>query len=874
MGVVWRATDSTLGRDVAIKVLPDIFASDPERLARLDREARLLASLNHPNVASIYGLHTEGDVRFLAMELVEGEDLAQRIAAGPVSLAEALPLAHQIALALEHAHERGIVHRDLKPANVKLTADGQAKVLDFGLAKALEEEPASNESSPTMIERSPTITGRMTGANILIGTAAYMAPEQARGRRADRRADIWAFGVVLMEMITGRRLFDGETISDTLASVLKSDPDWSTLPAETPRRIHRLLRRCLERDPMKRLRDIGEARIALEEEMAGVADDSSMAAAPPPPPQRARVLALALGGVLVGAILAFGVAKVMTPPAEETPLRRFNLTLPESGEDRPLESPSQPALSPDGSRMVYRFHDRLWLQPLDALEPALLVDEPGAEHPFWSPDGQFVGYLSGARILKVPVAGGASQLICDTGEPFTSGSGASWGENDKIVYSHAEASGIQEVPARGGDPRTVLTPDSTETDFHEPHALPEGRGILFCAHRRGVGIDNIGLLAGGKRKLLLEVPDHTLHDPVYSSTGHILYKRGAPTPGIWALPFSLSRLEPTGDVFLVAENASWPSTSREGTIGYYAGASADLTQLAWVGRDGKELARIGDLRQNAGSDPMVSPDGERVLRAEDDGGNTDLWIYDTVRGTRSRLTFNPGEDYGGAWSPDGSHIAYHSRTKGCTGADCWQVVVRAANGTGEPDSIAPGAWPAFSSDGRYLVYTRLNAGYQSFDVMAVDLQGDRAPFQVVAGNRRALGGVIAPKGKYMAYTSQESGDWEIYLSRFPSGDGKWQVSASGGQWPRWSAAGDRLWFVRGDDVMEVDVSYTASAPVLGAPRKLFSRPPTSSLAFGLVPSFGVTRDGSRFAIIHPGANFGQVRGVTIVQNWLREFRDR
>jgi len=867
MGVVWRATDSTLGRDVAIKVLPEIFASDAERLARLEREARLLASLNHPHIASIYGFHSEGAVRFLAMEIVEGEDLSQRIGYGPIGQSEVLRIAHQIALALEHAHERGIVHRDLKPGNVKLTADGQVKVLDFGLAKALEDEPASGTDSPTMIEHSPTITGRMTGANILIGTAAYMAPEQARGRRADRRADIWAFGVVLMEMLTNRRLFEGETISDTLASVLKSELDWSSLPPETPQRIRRLLRRCLERDPMKRLRDIGEARITLEEAMSGAADESAAATAPKQ--GLLRPLAFAAGGLVVGALAIAIIGSATKPPANEPPLRRFHLSLPEGDKGQPLE----PQLSPDGTKMVYLFGNKIWLQDLDALEPKPLVTEPGAHRPFWSPDGKFVGFLTGSRIMKVAVAGGGSQLVCDTRKSFSGGSGASWGPDDLIAFSHAESTGLQQVPARGGDPRLLLKPDSTESDFHEPHILPGGRGIVFGAHKLGAGVDNLSLWADGKRKTILTVPEHWLYDPVYSPTGHILYRRNAPSPGIWAVPFSLSRLEATGEPFLVAEDASFPSLSNEGTLGYYAGHSGDVTQLVWINRDGRGLGPIGDSKMNAGATVSVSPDGKRVARMEEESENNDIWIYDTARGTRSRLTFDPGMEAGAAWSPDGTTIAYIASPQGCSGLHCWKIVTRAANGTGGVDSIGSGAWPAFSPDGRYVTWSQFQANGARWDLMAVDLTGDRAPVLVLSGNPRIAGATIAPQGDYIAYMSIESGEWELYLTRFPSGEGKWQVSIAGGQWPQWNAAGDKICFLQGDDVMEVDVSR-GTAPALGTPRKLFTRPALGDLGFGIARGFAMTRDGSRFVIMQPEGGGKTVKGVTVVQSWFKEFREK
>jgi len=866
MGVVWKANDGTLGRDVAIKVLPDLFASDPERLARFEREARLLASLNHPHVASIYGFHSADGVRFLAMELVEGEDLAQRIAQGPVPVAEALPLALQIAQGLEHAHEKGVIHRDLKPANVKLTATGQAKVLDFGLAKALEGDPGRPASS-AMLSQSPTITGHMTGANVLLGTAAYMAPEQARGQVADKRADIWAFGALLMEMLTGRRLFEGETISDTLASVLKTDPDWNLLPADTPGRIRALLKRCLQRDPKKRLRDIGEARIALEEVLSGAADEpAGGAAVTASETRRAIPAALAIAILLVGIVATFFLTRSLEPPRAEAPLLKFRLGTPVE------ESvPSSPAISPDGHTVTFLSDDRLWIQTLGELEPRELKVDQGASLPFWSPDGKHVGYLAGTRIMKVAVASGEDQAVCDVRGPFSGGQGAAWGENGMIVFSRGDSSGLLEVPALGGDPRAVLKPDSNETDFHEPFLLPGGRGVLFSGHRRRGGINNLTLWSGGKRKLLLELPDQVIVKPVYSPTGHILFRRTPTTPGIWALPFSLSRLEATGDPFLVVPGGASPCVSENGTLVYVGGAGIGSRQFGWASREGKDLGTIGQPEPQGEGRASLAPDGIRVAHSATESDNTDIWILDTVRGTRTRLTFDPGMEGAPDWSPSGDRVAYHATPKNCNGPECWNLLMRAANGTGAPDTLASAAAvPVFTPDGRHVVFTQFASGFIRWNLMATALEGDRKPFATVQGNPRATEGRVSPGGGLLAYMSNESGEWEVYLARFPSGEGRWQVSVTGGQWPRWNAKGDRLYFAQGEDIMEVEISG-GTTPILGRPQKLFSRPALGIGNFGFYAAFDVTRDGSRFVISRPAGEKGRPQGVTVVQSWFAEF---
>ena len=874
MGVVWKASDTTLHRDVAIKVLPDLFAHDPERLARFEREARLLASLNHPHIASIFGLHTADGVRFLAMELVEGEDLAQRIVRGPLPLAEALPLALQIAQALELAHEKGIIHRDLKPANVKLTAAGEAKVLDFGLAKALEGE-TGRPSSSSVMSQSPTITGHMTGVNVLLGTAAYMAPEQARGHVADRRADIWAFGVLLTEILTGQRLFDGETISDTLASVLKTDPDWTRLPKETPQRIRALLRRCLERDPKKRLRDIGEARITLEEVIAGApeevaADEAAARRDAALRPLGKKNIAMTLLQVVVVAVVSVVATRLINLPRSAPAVVKFRLSAPVEA----TGAPTSPAMSPDGRMVAYLTGDRLWIQTLGELEPHGVRVDPGASGLFWSPDAKHVGYIAGTRIMKVSVNGGENQAICDVRASLSGGSGASWGDKGVVVFSRADSAGLFEVPALGGDPRRVVPVDTTETDLHEPSYLPGGRGILFAGHRRRGGINNVQLWAGGRRKLLLELPGQTLSTPIYSATGHILFRRSPTTTGIWALPFSLRGLKVTGEPFLVVPNGTRPTVSREGSLACTGADAVTALQLAWVDRSGKEQGAIGDPQAQTGRLPALAPDGARIALSITDNDNEDIWIFDSARGTRTRLTFEPGGEAGPIWSPDGQRIAYHGNPSGCSGsAECYTVLMRPADGTGGPDTVGRGALPAFSPDGKYLLYAVFPGAGSEWSLAGVALEGDRKPLTLVRGNPRAADGRVRPGGDLMAYMSTESGEWQVYLTRFPSTEGRWQVSAAGGQWPRWNAKGDRLYFVQGEDVMEVAVLGVGS-PTLGRPEKLFTRPVTGLGSFGWSTGFDASRDGSRFVIMRQAGDRVRPPSVTVIQNWLSEFERR
>ena len=553
MGEVYRARDTRLGRDVAVKLLPPAFADDPERLGRFEREARLLAALNHPHIAAIYGLeHAEGK-RFLVLELVPGEDLSARIAQGPIPLEEALPIARDIAEALEYAHEQGIVHRDLKPANIKITPEGRVKVLDFGLAKALESEEGTDprlSQSPTILASSPTIAG------VILGTAAYMSPEQARGKSVDKRSDVFAFGSVLHEMLTGKQAFQGDTVSDTLASVLKTQPDAGALPENTPRAIRDLLKRCLEKDARLRLRDIGEARIAIDQARHGGPDPADTAVQTVPVNGAARFRANVVWGVATLAIAtaAFFLSRAVNPTREDAPLRKLTVEIDDA--DGSI-SPERVALSPDGQRIAYIVNDRLWVRELSKLEATEIPATDKAEIPFWSPDGTQLGYRIGTAFYRVSASGGNSTIVSATAESFTGGSGAAWTENDRIIFTTG-SKGILEVPALGGDPVEIVPRLPGETDIHEPSVLPGGRGFLFVSHLQEGGPRDLVVFAEGKRKTLLSLPNQRIWFPRYSTTGHILFRRTPTNAGVWALPFSLSSLEATGEPFLIALDGSEP----------------------------------------------------------------------------------------------------------------------------------------------------------------------------------------------------------------------------------------------------------------------------------------------------------------------------
>jgi Tol biopolymer transport system component len=856
MGEVFRARDTRLGREVAVKLLPDAFANDPDRLGRFEREARLLAALNHPNIGAIYGLEQHEDHRFLVLELVPGDDLAARIARGAIPIEEALPIARDIAEALEFAHEQGIVHRDLKPANIKITPEGRVKVLDFGLAKALESDDGRDSrlsQSPTLLASSPTVAG------VILGTAAYMSPEQARGKHVDKRADVFAFGCVLYEMLTGRQTFAGETISDTLAAVLKTSPDSSALPAETPRAIRELLRRCLEKDPKLRLRDIGEARIAIDHARHAGAEDATTVAAAAPASRRPLKLIWGAVTLAVAAAAFFG-AGSMTPRAPEAPLRKLTIDLDETaGSARDIRV----ALSPNGRRIAYFLNDHLWVRDLSKLDAEPVPDSEDAETPFWSPDGTQLGYRIGSTFYRIDAEGGKRTVISATGETFTGGAGAAWTEDGRIVFTTG-ATGLLVVPAMGGDPTVLIPLDSTETDLHEASELPAGRGFLFVSHRKEGGPDTIVLFANGTRRSLLMAKDQRLWTPRYASTGHILYRRTPTNSGIWALPFSLDRVEVTGEPFLVAPDGAEPCPGPDGFLVYRHGEDQGRQQLAFVTREGTAERKIGDVFEVVGNGAL-SPDGKRLAGVVNENNNGDVWVFDLARGTRTRLTFDSGWDIQPRWSPDGRSI-YHVSVKDGT------IRRRAADGTGTEHVLRKGWAPSISSDGKWMAFDD-DVADQRTNLFFVPLPFDSsvAPTPLVATANDEWGAQISPDVAYVAYVSSESGRSEVYLTRFPDGDGKWQVSAEGGTRPRWDPRGGHLYFTTDTELWEVEVT-TRPSLMLGNPRPLFKFEQAGVL-MGRSSGYDVEPGGGRFVMTYNAAA-GMQRAMlrlTVVENWTAEF---
>jgi serine/threonine-protein kinase len=833
MGAVYRATDTKLGRDVAIKVLPEAFAADAGRMARFEREAQVLAALNHVNIATIYGVEQGA----LIMELVEGADLA-----GPVPVETAIQYARQIAAGLEAAHEKGIVHRDLKPANIKVTPEGVVKLLDFGLARATEESPLSS-SSATM---SPTLSLAMTQAGMILGTAAYMSPEQARGKLVDKRADIWAFGVVLFELLTGGMLFGGETVSDSMAAVITREPDWTVLPADTPPHVRRLLVRCLRKDPRLRLRDIGEARILLDEPVEA-------AAAPRTQGQIAagrRWLPWALGATAVLALALGGLLWHATRPVPR-PLLRFSADL---GAEAVAGLRTTAAISPDGTRLAYPVRSAagttmLATRLMDQTKPTILSGTENAADQFFSPDGQWIGFFADGKLRKVSIQGGAPNTLCEVAAMR----GAAWGEDGNIVYGFAIGSGLWRVPASGGAPRSLSKPqDKGEATHRWPQMLPGGETILFTGHNAGSGFDDANIevlfLKTGQTKIV----QRGGYFGRYLPSGHLIFVHQRT---LFAVPFDLGRYETRGMPAPILEDIAGNSVSgggqldfsRTGTLVYLSGKSSDVAHtLSWLDAAGKKEPL---LTATSILSPRFSPDGKRLAFAS--GG--DISVYDLARGSTTRLTVSQNASNAfPVWTPDGNHIVYSP----VTGGICW---VR-SDGSGQPQLIyelktgnaSPGS---FTPDGRRLAFHQ-SGGATDRDlwILPLDTADPDHPKAGVPEVFLATKGVDAepafsPDGRWLAYMSDESGSFHVFVRPFPEGakgGGQAQISTTPARTPLWSRTAKELFYLTLDGHIMV-VPYTVNGRSFepGKPR-----PWTGSqiLATGIYPPYDLAPDGKRFAV--------------------------
>ena len=854
MGEVYKARDPRLDRDVALKILPEQFANDSDRLARFKRESKTLAALNHPNIAQIHGVEESGSSRALVMEFVGGEDLSARIARGPIATNDAIPIAKQIADALEAAHERGIVHRDLKPANIRVTADGTVKVLDFGLAKAAD--PAGGLAADAM--SSPTFTSPDTQLGVVLGTAAYMAPEQATGKAVDKRADIWAFGVILREMLTGRKLFAGDTVSETLAAVIKDDPRLDLLPSGTPPALRQLLARCLERDPKLRLRDIGEARVLLGQRLD-----------PPPAsdltrPSRRTWLFAAAAMVLA----ALAGAAWYFKPAPPIPLRRFDLP-PAIAASRSF------ALSPDGSRIAYIADTHLYVRALDALDAKDLGPlHVTSDQLFWSPDGRRIGFTSQGTIETVPAEGGPFFVVCRI--PASARSmGAAWLTNGNIVFSVWRDS-LYTVPATGGTPAVLLAIDAaTEIDFHGISALPDGR-FLVATHKRKEDVDFAELVDGTRRIVLTREP--TLRAFSYVPPGFLLFLRRTTNAGLWAVRFSESAIDLTAAT-LIQPGATIYDVANDGTL-IFGLQVPSRSLLVWAGRDGKMSPIPGAPVEVPTPDFAISPDGRRTAFIEGTGPDANVIVRDLEAGADTRLTFNKAADTGGTWAetrypawwPSGDRIVHATG-----GVESSELVIRRADVAGEAHELTPGKIARVSSDGRTLVYRLDDRGrgrLRHAPLLPDGTVGATQPVFRDENEPNLTDFDVSRDGRLLAYTARQAdGRTNVYLTEYPNPSASLLVT-DGGSRPRFSRDSRELFFLKGmrdargqPQGVFMSAAVTSGPTVkIGGPVRLFEE---NSTAGPSIQGFDVGPDGRRFIMTKPVAPApGEGTRLVLVQNWL------
>jgi Tol biopolymer transport system component len=869
MGEVFHARDTRLGRDVAIKALPDAFAQDPERLARFEREAKLLASLSHTNVAGIHGLELVEGNRYLVLEFVEGETLAARLARGPLPVGEAVDVCRQVAAGVEAAHESGVVHRDLKPGNVMLRPDGTVKVLDFGLAKGGAAHGAM--SSDPNLSASPTRTYAATSAGVILGTAAYMSPEQARGRAVDRRTDIWSFGCVLYECLAGRSAFEGETVSDMVARILEREPDWSALPAMTPPWLRELLRRCLTKDVKQRLQAIGEARIALEG--CGEGDGSAPADARPGTAGRFAwapwTLAAVLGTLLVARTLLPGLG---APPAPE---RHVELGLPAGQGHLPT---SLPLLSPDGRRVVVAATDsarvpRLWVRSLDEFDFHAIQGTEGALMACWSPDSRSLGFIADGSLSRVSVDDGTIQKLApDIGAQR----GLDWGANGSILYTPGANASIWRVPATGGAPVQVTHLDTTLVDASHrfPVWLPDGRHFLFALWSNNARVLSesggiyLASVDGGEPKRISPDVGAFLVLP----SGYLVVARNS---DMVAVPFDLRTFRVGTQAIPIAGRVGLePSTgflrasaSASGDIAFEAEAELPLTDMVWLDRFGRRGEAL-ELRTKFES-VELSPDGGRVAASMTDAtGMSEIWTADLTRKTVSRLSRDENDSFSPVWSPDGARIAFNNLDTGTE-----DVYVQLASGTRPKERIwrageADASLSGWSSDGRHLFFTgNPRTGSRRAQVWAVELANDSAHV-VLAGDYDQSDAVLSPDGRWLAYTSNESGQPEVFVRSYPDLERKWQASITGGVTPHWRRDGRELVFSSGPGAdratWAVSIATTGAGLIFGQPQRLFRLPAD-------VVDLSPAPDHTKFlALIQPAASVEPA--MRLVLGWRAERR--
>jgi serine/threonine protein kinase len=888
MGEVYRAEDTNLHRHVAIKVLPDEFSHDPERLARFQREAQVLASLNHPNIATLHGLEESDGKRFIIMELVEGQTLAQRLLKGPLPVDEALDVCRQIAEGLEAAHEKGVIHRDLKPANIQLTPDGKVKILDFGLARAFHEQPSDVDQT-----HSPTITEAMTRPGVVLGTAAYMSPEQAKGKAVDKRADIWAFGCVLYECLTSKAPFKGETITETVAKILEGTPDWTLLPVCTPAFLKSLLRRCLQKDTNLRLHEIADARVEMLERLSEPAEGAPIV------PGRPLKMLWSVGAValMIGILIGLAAMRHLGPAASSAsqPVVRASVRLeaghwldgrrrnPPYGLGHPTRTAI--ALSSDGHLMVYsaisenpgpQDKTRLYLRRFDQLEAKPIAGTEGGFSPFLSPDDRWIGFCADGRLMKVAVDGGVPAPLCDI--PYSSAFGFSWGADNQIIFARSVDSGLSRVSADGGTTETLTIPDRSKEEFAHrlPHCLPAGKGILFTIMRHGYDLrPRVAVLEPGTRRWRVLLEDGA--DARYIATGHLAFLRQGT---MLVVPFDSDKLEVGGQPVPAIANvmqamntgdggydtaAGQFSISSSGSMAYVPGGILPDSQnsLVWVDHQGRTEAITPFKAPFSAS--RLSPDGQRIA-CRTLARERQIWVYDLNRGTATKLT---SEGVAGwlTWTLDGRRLVFEWM-RAFPSNIYWQT----ADGSSPMERLTkseygarPGSW---SPDGETLAFVeyRQDSGW---DIQLLYMRDRRvAPFL----NSRFYEACpeFSPDGRWIAYASDESGRREVYVRPYPAGQGRWQISNEGGTEPLWLRNGKQLFYRRSDQVWAVDVQ-TGFGFSAGKPRLLFEQP--GYLVNQPIREWDISADGRRFLMVKLEERTPQpVTELVLVQNWFEELK--
>jgi Tol biopolymer transport system component len=863
MGEVYQAKDQKLGRDVAIKVLPEEFAKDADRVARFQREAKLLASLNHPNIAAIHGLEESNGTHFLVLELVEGDTLSDRIKAGPIPVEEALKLALQIAEALEAAHEKGVIHRDLKPSNIKVTPEGKVKVLDFGLAKAF-----AGDQENMILSDSPTISAAATQKGVILGTAAYMSPEQAKGKAVDKRTDIWAFGAVLYEMLTGKAAFQGDDVTEILASVVKASVNLDLLPKNVHPRVCEVITRCLQKEQKRRYSGIGDVQYEIEQVLS---DPKGIFAQPAAAVERRSGLRTTLPWIaaiiLVGVIVGLAVWQFRAPGLPQ--VMRFEYYLPEGLQ---LSTSGTPlAVSPDGKQFVYSTTQGLYLRSVEELTAKLVAGTEGnTQQPFFSPDGKSIGYfaVNDRQLKKIGISGGAPVTLCSVMQPL----GAWWNADDTIIYGQYPVSPIMRVSANGGTPEALIQPEAGLSIF--PQVLPDGKSVLYTSSfSANQGRIMVQQFKSGEPKELF--PGSMAR---YLPTGHIIYRLPNDN-NLYAVAFDIDRLEVTGGHVPIVEGMVVGAVSEAGTLAYIpgtssSGASGNERTLVWVDREGNEES-LGAPPNDYGY-PKISPEGTRVALTVG-GDNDDIKIWDTLRKTLSRLTFDEAADLQSIWTPDGDRIVFASRREGPLTSIYWKK----ADGTGTTEKLGSmpdqGLMPwCWSRDGKTLIVAETDGGTQ-WDIGMLSMEGDHTEKQLLRTEHTEINQQISPDGGYMAYASDESGQMEVYVRSFPDMDaGKWQVSTNGGESPLWSPDGKELFYIVEGAYMAVPVEME---PIFkpGNPEVLFRGGYIAG--FGEGTPWDIHPDGKRFLMMKQAGTPASAEAasqpkIVIVTNWFEELKQR